>query len=74
MIAPRPGNLADRLAKLADASAFADELFVSVLSRRPTDDEKKDVARTLAASADRAAAAAELIWALVASTEFRFNH
>jgi hypothetical protein len=74
MIAPRAGNLADRLAKLTDADAYADELFVSVLSRMPSKDERQDVARVLSSTSDRAAATAELIWALVASAEFRFNH
>ena len=74
MIAPRAGNLADRLAKLSDPAVIADELFVSVLTRKPTDDEKKDVAALLKKSPDRAAALAELVWALVASAELRFNH
>lgn len=74
MIAPRPGNLTDRLTKLKDADAIADELFLSVLSRLPTADEKKDVADVLAAGKDRPAALHELVWALVASAEFRFNH
>jgi hypothetical protein len=74
MIAPRAGNLADRLGKIADPEAFADELFVSVLSRGPSDDERQDAAKALTSSANRAAATTELIWALVASTEFRFNH
>ena len=75
MIPPRAGNLADRLAKMTDADAFADELFVSVLSRRPTADERQgrgrraDDRRRIAPTA-----IAELIWALVASAEFRFNH
>ena len=43
----RPGNLTDRLSKLTDADAVADELFLSVLTRRPTADEKKDVADCL---------------------------
>jgi hypothetical protein len=74
MIAPRAGNLADRLAKLTDADAYADELFISILSRRPSTDERQDVAKVLSSTTDRAAATAELIWALVASAEFRFNH
>lgn len=74
MIAPRAGNLADRLAKLTDAGAYAEELFISVLSRRPTEDEKKDVAKVLTSPGNRADATAELVWALVASAEFRFNH
>jgi hypothetical protein len=74
MIAPRAGNLADRLAKISDPAAFADELFVSVLSRRPTTDEQNDVAEALKTGKDRVAVIGELVWALVASAEFRFNH
>ncbi|HSQ58099.1 MAG TPA: DUF1553 domain-containing protein, partial [Gemmata sp.] len=74
MIAPRPGNLADRLAKLRDPGALADELFLSVLSRRPTTDEQKDVMEALNQASSRNTAIGELIWALVATAEFRFNH
>jgi hypothetical protein len=73
MIEPKPGNLADRLARTNDANALADELFLSVYSRRPTPEEARDVADTLR-SADRTAAINELVWALLASAEFRFNH
>ena len=74
MLAPQKGNLAERLTKLTEPGAFADELFVSVFSRPPTDDEKKDVAAALAAAKDRNAVVGDLIWALLASAEFRFNH
>ena len=74
LIAPRPGNLADRLLKLTDPDAVADELFLSVLTRRPTAEERQDVADALKARPDRPAALAELVWALLASAEFRFNH
>jgi hypothetical protein len=74
LIAPRAGNLLDRALKLNDPDAIADELFVSVLTRRPTADERRDVADVLKASRDRPAALAEIVWALVASAEFRFNH
>lgn len=74
MIAPRTGNLADRLARITDGDAFADELFVSILTRRPLTEEKKDVAEALKAARDRNTAIGELVWALVASAEFRFNH
>jgi Protein of unknown function (DUF1549)/Protein of unknown function (DUF1553) len=73
-IAARPGDLLDRLNKLKDNDAVADELFVSVLSRPPTADERKDVATALQGAANRSAELAEVIWALVASAEFRFNH
>jgi hypothetical protein len=74
LIAPRPGNLTDRLAKLTDADAVADELFLAVLSRHPAADERADVAAALKASANRPAVLAELVWSLLASSEFRFNH
>ena len=47
MIAPRAGNLMDRLGKLPDPQAVIDELFLSVLSRPPTDQERADVAAAL---------------------------
>ena len=74
LIAAKPGSLVDRLAKRTDPDAVADELFVSVLTRPPTDDERRDVAAALKDVKDRPAALAELVWALVASAEFRFNH
>jgi hypothetical protein len=74
LVAPKGGNLADRLAKTKDPAAAADELFLATLTRLPTADEKRDVAEMLKAAADRPAAAAEVVWALVASAEFRFNH
>ena len=73
----RPGgeNLAARLVALADDGAVADEAFLTVFSRHPVADEKADVAAALAGRADdRAVAIAELLWAMLASNEFRFNH
>lgn len=74
-LAPRSGNLLDRLTPLQDSAAVADELYLSVLTRRPVDDEKKEIADYLKGrTRDRVAALQELAWALVASAEFRFNH
>jgi hypothetical protein len=74
-LAPRPGNLTDRLARLKDAAAVADELYLSVLTRRPTAEEAKEVGDYLAGrAADRTAALRDLAWALLTSSEFRFNH
>jgi hypothetical protein len=61
------------MAKLKDAEA-AEELFLAVLTRMPTDDEKQTVVDTLKGAANRPAICGELVWALVASGEFRFNH
>lgn len=74
LIPARAGNLADRLSKLTNPDAVADELFASVYSRRPTADERKDVADALKNTKDRQTTINELIWALIAGAEFRFNH
>jgi Protein of unknown function (DUF1549)/Protein of unknown function (DUF1553) len=74
-LAPGATNLTSRLAKAKDDAAAADELFVSVLTRRPSADEVKLVAEYLKGrDKDRPAALQELAWALLASAEFRFNH
>lgn len=74
---PDHGWLVGRCATMADASAVAEELYLSILSRRPIAEERAEVAAYLAGRADpkeRPAAVRELAWALLASTEFRFNH
>jgi hypothetical protein len=74
-LSPRPGNLTDRLMKLTSADAIADELYLSVYTRSPSAEERKDVADFLASrSADRTVALQDMAWALLASAEFRFNH
>ncbi len=72
---PRNGNLADRLQKLADPAALAEELYLSVLTRRPTAEESAEVRAYLEKHAQRRSQAiGELAWALLASAEFRLNH
>jgi hypothetical protein len=74
-IKPEGENLAARLMRLDDPAALADELYVSILSRVPADDEKHAVANYLAAKADqRERAVCNLIWSLLASNEFCANH
>lgn len=74
LVQPRSGNLIDRLAKLPDP-AVADELFLSVLTRLPSAEEKALVGNTLAKhSAGRTAALGRLAWSLFASAEFQVNH
>jgi hypothetical protein len=74
MLSPRAGNLTARLGAMSDPDAVADELFAAVLTRRPTADERADVGDALKAATNRQSALDELVWALVASAEFRFNH
>jgi hypothetical protein len=71
-----PGSgLVNRLSAIPDGPALAEELYLSVLSRRPAPEEAAELTEFLTRrSADRDAAIGELCWALATSTEFRFNH
>ena len=72
---PQGNNLVARLTKQDDNQQLAEELYLSVLSRIPADKEVTEVADHLSGrSQDRSAACGELVWALLASTEFGVNH
>ena len=59
-----------RLQKLS-GGALADELYLSVLTRLPDDEERREATEFLARRPD---GLADLAWALLTSAEFRFNH
>ncbi len=72
---PQPGNLIDRLSNLENADQVADELYIRVLTRKPTPGERAELAEFLPRhSNERTKALANLTWALLASTEFCVNH
>jgi hypothetical protein len=72
---PKDGNLTDRLSKLTDARQLAEELYLSVLTRLPSEEESSGVATYLAKRSDnRRQAVKNLAWSLLASTEFCVNH
>jgi hypothetical protein len=74
-LTPRPGNLIDRLEKLPNTDALAEELYFSVFTRLPSAEERREVADFLEThSKNRGAALQDMAWALLASAEFRFNH
>jgi hypothetical protein len=74
-LAPTGANLTSRLAGLSDPGAVAEELYLSVLTRRPAEDERAEVVQYLTSrGAEKIPALRELIWSLLASAEFRFNH
>ena len=74
-LTPQLGNLVERLLTMTDSAALADELYLSVLTRRPTDEERTAVAEYLTPNAERRSeAVTNLTWALLASTEFCLNH
>ncbi len=74
-LTPRAGNLIDRLSRLTNADAVADELYLSAFTRLPDAEERKEIADFLSQrQKDRTAALQDMAWALLASAEFRFNH
>jgi hypothetical protein len=73
-LAPRAGNLTDRLLGLDNAGHVEEELYLSVLSRFPREEERQRVARYLATfEGEKTEALSDLVWALVTSVEFRFQ-
>lgn len=75
LLKPKPGNLVDRLAKIEKSEAIAKELYLAVLTRKPTAEEAKTVTSYLAKhSIKKADVIGKLAWALLASTEFGINH
>ena len=72
---PAPGNLAERLSKITEPDKLADEAYLSILTRLPSDEEKKATADYLAKhQANRETAIRNLLWSLLASNEFCMNH
>jgi hypothetical protein len=73
-LAPAGTNLTARLLKAPTPEALAEELYLSIYTRKPSAEETKVVTAFLAKRADKPQAMQDLAWALLASTEFRFNH
>lgn len=69
------GRLASRLGQLEDPNGLAEELYLTVLTRRPDPAEAKAVEAYLSVPAEkRTEAIREMAWGLMTSTEFRFKH
>jgi hypothetical protein len=74
-IAPAAGNVADRMVRESDPKKAAEDLYLTVLSRPASADEAAEVGRVLGGPPEsRPAAVQELVWGLLTSAEFRFNH
>jgi hypothetical protein len=72
-------RLVGHLVGLESSSAVVQQAFLSVLSRLPTAGEHEQVQGYLEQkqtddTTDRAETLAQIVWALLASPEFRFNH
>ena len=74
-LAPSAENLTARLGKLADVRVLAEELYLSVLTRLPTEAEIAAIQKQLAArEKEQPAVVQDLAWGLLTSVEFRFKH
>jgi hypothetical protein len=51
----------------------AEELYLGILTRMPSEEEVAEVSAFLSQRPDRSKAAQELVWGLLSSAEFRFN-
>lgn len=72
---PAGGNVTDRMIKSKDDREAARDLYLTILSRQPSNDEVDEVVSYLQRKKDkRADAVRELAWGLLNSAEFRFNH
>ena len=58
----------------ATSGDIVDELYLSALSRRPSDEERRALAARLDAASDRRQIVEDLAWAVLTSREFLFNH
>lgn len=75
LLARQPGNLMDRLLSMPSDDFLADEVYLSVLTRRPTEAERSDLAAWLTRHSDRREKAIAMwTWAMLTSMEFVVNH
>ncbi len=74
-LVPGGNNLTARLKKLESEKEVAEELYLAVFSRFPDESEITQVVEFLKASQQEThKGIPELVWAALASDEFRFNH
>jgi len=75
LLATGDGSLVGRLAQLSDARAVAEAAIWNVFARPPADDEVKALTDYRSQRADRIEAARrQMVWALLTSSECRFNY
>lgn len=74
-LVPLAGSLTDRLGKMDDNKELAREAYLAVLSRKPEADEIATVEEFFKDSKQaRKDQVRDVVWALINSAEFRFNH
>ena len=74
-IAASGGNVSERMIQEKDAKSAAADLYLTVLSARPRPKKRPmSLASCGARAKDKRSAVEELVWGLLTSVEFRFNH
>jgi hypothetical protein len=68
------GRIARRLAEKATDAELIDELYLATFCRLPDERERLTVAKLVAAAPSRKEGLEDLLWALLNSAEFVFNH
>ncbi|MFN4261493.1 MAG: DUF1549 domain-containing protein [Gemmataceae bacterium] len=75
LLLPAGNNLTARLVKIEDSRQLVETAVWTILSRPPEAEEHDFLAQWLDSRAtDRGKACRDLLWALLTSAEFRFNH
>ncbi|MCA9062749.1 MAG: DUF1553 domain-containing protein [Planctomycetaceae bacterium] len=71
---PHAGNLTERLIAIENPEQLAEELYLSLLCRPPDAEETQMVVSLLSQhTAERGSIVQELVWGILASSEFRFT-
>jgi hypothetical protein len=78
-INPKLADSKNRISRWLDKemsnAEVIDELFLTALSRHPSDDESKNLLSVIAEYGDdRRQAIEDAFWSVLTSTEFTFNH
>jgi hypothetical protein len=73
-IRSRDGRAARLAASTMTDSQIIDELYLTTLTRFPSDDERKRVLQAFADSPHRREAVEDILWTLLNTKEFVFNH
>ncbi|MCF7786886.1 MAG: DUF1549 and DUF1553 domain-containing protein [Prosthecobacter sp.] len=77
LVKASPGTPFDRWAAMSDPVALAEDVYLSIFNRRPIAEETEEIARLMTSAKTpkaRAEALQPLVWGLLLSAEFRFNH
>lgn len=73
-IGSRDGRAARLAASALTDTEIIDELYLTTLTRFPSDEERKRVLQVFADSPNRREAVEDILWALLNTKEFVFNH